>query len=159
MMDFRAYLIRVTAAAILGAIIRRLAPSGGAGRAARLGAGLLVLVTAFGPIASIHPASATQDLVRQGYGDPLTTAEFSKTVNDLLTELITEQTEAYILDKARELGLTLTAEVTARVEDTYPVPYSVKLCGSPTASQKAALTEVIEAELKIPKERQEWWNM
>lgn len=159
MTDFRAYLIRVTAAAILGAVIRRLAPSGGAGRAARLGAGLLVLVTAFGPIASIHPATATQDLVRRSYGDPLNTTEFGKTVNDMMTELITEQTEAYILDKARELGLTLTAEVTAQVEDTYPVPYSVRLCGSPTASQKAALTEVIEADLKIPKERQEWWNM
>ena len=159
MTDFRGYLIRLTAAAILGAMLRRLAPSGGAGRAVRLGAGLLVLVTAFAPIASLDPVAATQDFVRHGYADPLTTESFGKTVNELMSTLITEQAEAYILDKAQELGLTLTAEVTARVEDTYPVPDSVKLSGSPTAAQKAALTEIIAAELKIPEERQEWLNM
>lgn len=159
MTDFRGYLIRLTAAAILGAMVRRLAPSGGAGRAARLGAGLLVLVTAFAPLVSLNPVSATQDLVRHGYADPLTTEKFSKTVNDLLSELITEQAEAYILDKAQEFGLTLTVEVTAKVENTYPQPDSVRLSGSPTAAQKAALTEIIAAELKIPEERQEWLNM
>ena len=159
MMDFRAYLIRLTAAAVLGAIVRRLAPAGGAGRAARLGAGLLVLLTAFSPLASFNTASAAQELARQGYADPLTTVEFSKNVNDLLSELITEQTEAYILDKARELGLSLTVEVTAQVEETYPVPYAVKLRGSPTAAQKAALSSAIAADLKIPEERQEWLNM
>ena len=158
-MDFRAYLIRLTAAAILGAIVRRLAPAGGAGRAARLGAGLLVLLTAFSPLASVNTASAAQDLVRHGYADPLTTVEFSKNVNDLLSELITERAEAYILDKAQELGMVVTAEVTVMVEDTYPVPYAVKLSGSPTAAQQAKLKEVIAADLKIPEERQEWLNM
>lgn len=159
MTDFRGYLIALTAAAILGALVRRLAPSGGAGRAARLGAGLLVLVTAFGPIASMDTVSATRDLVRRGYGDPLSSVEFGKNVNELMTALITEQTEAYILDKAQELDLSLTAEVTAKITDMYPVPFSVKLTGSPTEKQKQALTEIIAAELKIPEERQEWLNM
>ena len=159
MTDFRGYLIALTAAAILGALVRRLAPSGGAGRAARLGAGLLVLVTAFGPIASMDTVSATRDLVRRGFVDPLSSVEFSKNVNELMTALITEQTEAYILDKAQELDLSLTAEVTAKITDMYPVPFSVKLTGSPTEKQKQALTEIIAAELKIPEERQEWLNM
>lgn len=159
MIDFRGYLIRLTAAAILGAIVRNLAPTGGAGRAARLGAGLLVLITAFGPIASLDTVAATQNLVRQGYRDPLSTGEFDKTVNDLMAELITEQTEAYILDKAKELDLVLTVKVTVKVEDTYPVPFSVQLVGSPTTAQRMALTETIEAELQIPEERQEWSNM
>lgn len=159
MTDFRGYLIRLTAAAILGAVIRKLAPSGGAGRAAKLGAGLLVLITAFSPIASINTAAAAQNLVQHGYADPLNTMEFSKNVNDLLSELITEQAEAYILDKAQELGLALTVEVTAKVEDTYPVPYAVRLSGSPTAAQMEKLKEIIAADLKIPEERQEWLNM
>lgn len=159
MTDFRGYLIALTAAAILGALVRRLAPSGGAGRAARLGAGLLVLITAFGPIATLDTVSATQDLVRRGYSDPLSSVEFSKNVNELMTALITEQAEAYILDKAQELDLSLTAEVTAKITDVYPVPFSVKLIGSPTEKQKQALTEIIAAELKIPEERQEWLNM
>lgn len=159
MTDFRGYLIALTAAAILGALVRRLAPAGGAGRAARLGAGLLVLITAFGPIASLDTVSAAQDLVRRGYGDPLSSVEFSKNVNELMTALITEQTEAYILDKAQELDLSLTVEVTAKITDMYPVPFSVKLIGSPTEKQKQALTGIIAAELKIPEERQEWLNM
>ena len=159
MTDFRAYLIRLTAAAILAALVRRLAPSGGAGRAAKLGAGLLVLLTAFSPIASINTAEAAEHLAIRGYADPLTTEDFASAANTLLTELITEEAEAYILDKAQALSLSVTAEVTAKVLDTYPVPWSVTIRGSPTQSQRTTLTTCIAEELGIPEERQELLNM
>lgn len=159
MTDFKAYLIRLTAAAILASVVQRLAPSGGAGRAARLGAGFLVLLTAFAPIVSINTAEAAEHLAIQGYSDPLNTEDFASATNTLLTELITEEAEAYILDKAQALSLDITAEVTAQIQDTYPVPWTVTIRGSPTAAQKAALTENIAEELGIPEERQEWLNM
>ena len=46
----KAYLIEITAAAILAALIRKLAPKSGAGRGARLGAGLLVLLCLLQPL-------------------------------------------------------------------------------------------------------------
>jgi hypothetical protein len=136
-----------------------MAPESGAGRASRLGAGLLVLVTAFGPVAELDPLAAAQSLLRSGYSDVLSTQAVDQAANSLLEELITDSAEAYILDKASALELTISAAVTCRVEDTYPVPWSVRLEGSPTEQQKVALTETIRQELGIPEERQEWVQM
>lgn len=50
----KTYLLRLTAAAILAALIRKLAPKSGAGRGARLGAGLLVLVCLVSPLGKLN---------------------------------------------------------------------------------------------------------
>lgn len=50
----KAYLIEITAAAILAALIRKLAPKSGAGRGARLGAGLLVLLCLLQPLGRFY---------------------------------------------------------------------------------------------------------
>ncbi len=158
-MEFRSYLIRLTTAAVLAALVRRLAPEGGTGRAARLGAGLLILLTAFGPLAQVDTVSAAERLARSGFSDPLSTEDFSVETNNLLSGLISQEAETYILDKAREMGLTLSVCVETRVEDTYPVPWSVTIRGSPTQQQQTQLSGIIDQELGIPKERQEWWSM
>jgi hypothetical protein len=155
----RAYLIRLTAAAILASLVRRLAPKSGVGRASRLGAGLLILVTAFGPVAELDPLAAAKTLLQSGYSDVLSTQAVDQAANSLLEELISDGAEAYILDKAGALGLTLSADVTCQVEDTYPVPWSVRLEGSVTAQEKQALSEIIRQDLGIPEERQEWVQM
>ena len=154
-----AYLIRLTAAAILGAVVQRLAPKGGAGRAARLGAGLLVLITAFGPVAELDTLAAAENLARSAYSDPLTTEELSKAGNTLLSSLISQQAEAYILDKAREAGLELQVQVETQDQEGYPVPWRVTLEGSVSAKDQEALAAVIARDLGIPEERQEWLNM
>ena len=154
-----AYLIRLTAAAILGAVVQRLAPKGGAGRAARLGAGLLVLITAFGPVAALDTLAAAENLARSAYADPLTTEELSRAGNTLLSSLISQQAEAYILDKAREAGLELQVRVETRDQEGYPVPWAVTLEGSVSPGAQADLIAVIAQDLGIPEERQEWLNM
>jgi hypothetical protein len=119
----------------------------------------LILITAFAPIAELDPLAAAQSLARSGYSDVLSTAAVDQAANSLLEELITDAAETYILDKASALQLALSASVTCRVEDTYPVPWSVRLEGSPTEQQRKALTEIIREELGIPEERQEWFQM
>jgi hypothetical protein len=116
-------------------------------------------VTAFGPIAELDPLAAAQSLAQAGYSDLLSTQMVDLEANSLLEGLITDSAEAYILDKASAFGLTVSADVTCRVEDTYPVPWSVRLEGSPTGQQKKALTEIIREDLGIPEERQEWFPM
>lgn len=154
-----AYLIRLTAAAILGAVVKRLAPKGGAGRAARLGAGLLVLITAFGPVVEFDTLAAAENLAKSAYADPLTTEELSRAGNSLLSSLISQQAEAYILDKAREAGLELQVTVENRDLEGYPVPWRVTLTGVVSQRKQAALKLVIAQDLGIPEERQEWLNM
>lgn len=152
----KAYLMRLTAASILAALVRRASPEGGAGNAAKLGAGLLILLTALGPLGEIDLVEAAEHIALDGYGDVLTTAPVDKAANTLLEELITDTAESYILDKAQALGMTVTAEVSTDISEGYPVPWSVQLHGECTTEQQTLLGQWIQDTLGIPEERQEW---
>ena len=79
-------------------------------------------------------------------------------VNERLSKvIIEEQSEAYILDKATSLDMDVTAEVEARRGDgELWYPYEATLSGEYTDAQKNELSELIEAELAIPAQRQNW---
>ena len=155
----KAYLIEITAAAILAALIRKLAPKSGAGRGARLGAGLLVLLCLLQPLGRFYRDGTALFSRDWGQIDPMASDEVSKEANRLMESLITQQAEAYILDKARAMGLEAEVTVTVHLEDRYPVPWFVTIRGSPTGQQKSALETEIQDALGIPPERQEWLQM
>ena len=94
-----------------------------------------------------------------GQVDPMASDEVSQEANRLMESLITQQAEAYILDKARAMGLKAEVTVTVHLEDRYPVPWAVTIRGSPTGQQKSALETEIQDALGIPPERQEWLQM
>ena len=73
------------------------------------------------------------------------------------SRLISEQTSAYILDKARALGADLEVEIElAALSDHYSYPYGATLRGTWLPDQKAALSAYIAETLGIPEERQTW---
>ena len=74
---------------------------------------------------------------------------------DLLARIIQEKTEAYILDKAGQLGLQLQAEVSVS-ETEEPVPWAVVLSGEVKPDQKRRLEAILEQELGIARENQQW---
>ena len=155
----KAYLIEITAAAILAALIRKLAPKSGAGRGARLGAGLLVLLCLLQPLGRFYRDGTALFSRDWGQVDPMASDEVSREANRLMESLITQQAEAYILDKARAVGLEAEVTVKVHLEDRYPVPWAVTIRGSPTGQQKSALETEIQDALGIPPERQEWLQM
>lgn len=155
----KGYLIEITAAAILAALIRKLAPKSGAGRGARLGAGLLVLLCLLQPLGWFYRDGTALFSRDWGQVDPMATDEVGQEANRLMESLITQQAEAYILDKARAMGLKAEVTVTVRLEDRYPVPWAVTIRSDPTGQQKSALETEIQDALGIPPERQEWLQM
>lgn len=155
----KAYLIEITAAAILAALIRKLAPKSGAGRGARLGAGLLVLLCLLQPLGRFYRDGTALFSRDWGQVDPMASDEVSREANRLMESLITQQAEAYVLDKARAMGLKAEVTVKVHLEDRYPVPWAVTIRGSPTGQQKSALETEIQDALGIPPERQEWLQM
>ena len=75
----------------------------------------------------------------------------------LMKDIIADETSAYILDKAEELGVVCRVRVTAWAESgDYPVPDGVEITGDLTQGEQAALTRVIAADLAIPAERQHY---
>ena len=74
----------------------------------------------------------------------------------LMAQIIKEQTESYILDKAAELGFEPTAEVTLAQDGEYPYPTDVTVKGCYTEAQKSEMVLILEKDLGIIRDRQEW---
>lgn len=155
----KAYLIRLTAAAILAAILRKMTPDEHHNWAVRLGSGLLILITAFAPLVQVDPFQAARAVVVRGYGDPLSTEGVDHAANKLMEELISDAAESYILDKAGEMGVNIEAMVETALQDRYPVPWSVTINSDAAEYQRDALSEMITKDLGIPAERQGWNDM
>ena len=82
-------------------------------------------------------------------------AQGEKTAQEAMGTIIKEETEAYILDKAKALNPQVQVEVILDHSEI-PVPHSVRLLGEFTGAERESLEEFLESELNIPKERQQW---
>ena len=67
--------------------------------------------------------------------------------------VIIKQLEAYILDKAAQLGLSVQVQLTLTADH---LPERVLLTGQATQQQKQAMESILESDLGIPKEKQQW---
>ena len=78
--------------------------------------------------------------------------------NNLSRSIIEHELEAYILDKAQSSDTELTSvEVSAKWGDeSCWYPYEVKLVANIPQMEKNLISNSIEAELGVPKERQYW---
>ena len=149
----RAWLTSLVLVSLLLSVAQSLIPEGTLRRAASFTGGLILLFALLRPV-----LGADLDRLALDFSDYQTAveerqAELADTQTEAMASIIAEQTEAYILDKAGELG----AEVTVRVEtrtggDGVPVPWSAELTGA----QSETLASALETELGIPAERQVW---
>ena len=156
MMDvIRQWIVGVTCASVLLAITQSLMPAGGVRRVGRLAGGLLLLLAATAPLASLDGAALGATLTEYRVAESGSAALLELENERLVKEIIEEQTAAYISDKARELGGTCTAEVTYEYGDEGMVrPVAVSIRGTLTEQQRSRLTGIIETDLAIPEENQ-----
>ncbi len=153
----RNYLLAVVAAALLSSILLSLVPKGGVRRTLSFLCGLILLLTVLGPLADLDGAALAEQLARMR----LETERSARAVEDgsreLEAALIKEQAEAYIWDKAAELGISLE-RVSVGVDVTGEVPAlrAVEVTAACTPAQRQRIQAVIERDLGIARERQEW---
>lgn len=144
------WLLGMTGAAMLLALAENLTPEGGIKRMVSLVGGLVLILTAVSPILKLEKADLA-DLTGRFEQQASDRYESLKQENDFLFEtIIEEKTAAYILDKAKELGMSCRVTVSAAWDGELPVPHTVKLIGSWSEPQKRALSSMIEEELGIP---------
>lgn len=153
----RNWLIGVTAAAMVVALADSLVPEGAVKKIGKLAGGLLMIVAILQPLAGLNyetlaAALANYRMETEGYSSAL------KTENErLMKTIIEEQTGAYIQDKAGELAVVCTAQVTCQVTgDGNLYPASVVIYGELTQEQVNALSRIIEGDLAIPAENQRY---
>ncbi len=149
------YLLGVIAAAILCAIVSQLAGKESfLGAAMKLICGVFMLLALISPVMNVRikPANIFSDISLQA--DRITSAAADST-QESIAEIIKEQTQAYILDKASSQGVTLSVDVKLTDGDI-PVPIGVTLSGSVSPYAKKILSETIEKDLGIAAEAQVW---
>ena len=131
----------------------RLTPAGTRRRAASVTGGLILLFALLRPVLGADLERLEVDLSDYQTAVEERQEELAAAQTEAMASIIAEQTEAYIWDKAGELGLEVSARVETRAgEDGVPVPWSAELTGPRTE----ALASYLETELGIPAERQVW---
>lgn len=151
----RQYVISVTTAALICGIVSGLVKKGGAGELIRMLCGLMLAIVVLRPIGSLHPEAFGFGLFPSSWEGESMAAQGEKIARQSMTDIIKSRTEAYILDKAAALEVSLAAKVTLS-EDDIPVPVGVTLSGNLSPYARSQLTDVIAKDLGIPKENQLW---
>lgn len=150
------YILSVIAASfvvgILGCVLDQRGPSGGA---VRLIGGLFLTFTVISPIVQLDFSGITDFWEQYAVEGDAAAAGGEALAQEEYRTIIIEQVEAYILDKANELGAALTVEVTLSNDDV-PLPEEVILRGSVSPYAKSQLQGIIEENLAIAKEKQLW---
>lgn len=150
------YMITVTTGALLCGLLLGIAPKGAAQGIFRLLCGAFLTVSLLYPIRRMD----LSDFLSLDFLDQLSDGEAVAAMGQefshrTLSDIIKAEAEEYILDKAAEAEADLTVQVTVAGEDI-PVPTSVSLSGSFTASARSCLESLIAEDLGIPKENQLW---
>ncbi len=149
------YLVGVTAAALLCSLVGKLGFGKLNGGILKLLCGAFMALAVLAPWRSLRlelPSELLSDF--QTMGDQAA-EEGENSAREAMAEIISQQTRAYILDKAASLDMDLTVEVTLS-DDEIPAPVGVTLRGSASPYGKDVLRDYIQDQLGIKKEAQIW---
>lgn len=154
----RAYLLAVAAASLLAGVVLSLLPQGRMHGIVRLVGALIIVLTVVSPVLKLEidtmPVGSEEI-----HTDASDIQERALEESELLfSQLIKERCEAYILDKADQMGLELEVQIIMG-HDGYPHPIGVKLSGDISSADARSLGAAIEQELGISIQQQEWVDL
>lgn len=147
------YILRLSAAAILTAVAQCFPLEGAMRGLVKLVGGVLMAMTLISPLLTLRLPDMDGWLTSFETGGQAAAASGEQMAREAACTIITERTEAYILDKAAALGAALAVRV--RTDET-GVPVGVTLRGSLTEEAKLELSRIIASELGIGEEAQQW---
>lgn len=152
----KSYLLSVTAVSLLLALLQAILPNGAVKRTAALAGGLLVILAVVSPLAQLDYDSLAKSIARIQIETEALETGVSVGNRELMADIISERCQAYILDKAEQMGVMLQVEITVSQGTGYPYPTEAVLRGTVTEAQRTALTAYIAENLGIPAESQTW---
>lgn len=151
----RQYILSVICMAIVCGIVQMLFPSGTVASVVKILSGLIVTIAVLSPLLQekvLQWDLTFESIVSDGEA---AVAEGQTAAEDALAQLIKEETQTYILNKASALGADITVEVQLRSE--YPnEPASVTVRGAVSPYVKQQLANCLSQELGIAEEDQIW---
>ena len=154
----KSWILSMTGAALLCAGALALTPEGRTRSAVRLLCGVVMAVTLLSPLQEMDLSVYSMSLASYRDAAAQSASRLDETNDRLSRTIIETESEAYIWDKARAVGLT-PEEVTVTVKwgDAlcwYPYEMTLRTAWEPW--QRRELSATVEAELGIPEARQHW---
>ena len=152
----RQWLLGITCVALVAALAESLTPPGAVRKVGRLTGGLVLLIAMLHPLMALDPDALTRALTEYRLELSTYSDELEEENRSLMKGIIEERSNAYIQDKAEEMGIQCQISVEVGEEGDWPVPESVTVFGSLSEEQQAELTQAIEVDFAIPAERQSY---
>lgn len=147
------YVLSLVTAALIGGILTGILPENSGGKLIRLLCGVFLLTAVLQPAAALELPDLNAWLSDFDRDAQAAVREGEDYLAEEKRRVIRQRLETYILDKAKDLGLTLSVEVSLTEDD---LPRSARLTGDYTQEQKDSLTYILKTELGIPEARQQW---
>lgn len=156
MASIGAYIISILCAAIVCGILSSLVSKDKvSGGIIRLISGIFLAITAVAPLVKMKWEELDIYLSSVQVDAAAAAEEGSQTANAETAAIIKKELEAYILEKASAMDLSISAQITM-TEDFPPQPESVRLSGSVSPYNRKMISKYIANDLGIPEERQVW---
>lgn len=156
MEGIKAYILSVAAAAILCAVVRRLLEKKGtAGSVGKLLTGIFMAVTVLSPLTGLTVGPVEDIMNDYRVAAEAAVAIGEKSTNEALRDSISQRLEAYIIEKALNLGADVVVEIKLS-QDLYPTPIGIKITGQIAPYAKSRLQRIIQEDLGIGEEDQIW---
>lgn len=154
----RSWLLGIVLTAFASGLARQLAPQGREQAMVRLAGGLLLTLAILRPLAGMDWEGPALEAGSFQTRTEEQAEAYRKKQQQALSAIIEDKTEAYILDKAKQLGLACRVEVTAAVgENGIPLPDRVVIGGPYNRELAVCVEEVgVPAEKTIWLEGNEW---
>ncbi|MBO5727978.1 MAG: hypothetical protein J6R39_05085 [Oscillospiraceae bacterium] len=146
----RQWVLGVTCAAFLSAVAAHLGGTGALGQVCRVLGALVLLWAVLSPLPGVELSRMIQPLTQIDAQLEQERQRLNEQSGQTMCAVIEQESGAYILDKARQLGLDCRVQVTCRAQEGVWQPWSVCVTG---IAPSQALSRAVEEELGVPRER------
>lgn len=150
------YIFTVCAAAIICGIVKNLTvKKGPVSELVHMMCGVFLTVTAISPLLKVQLGELSSFTQTHRFEAQQISADAEQEAIDAMREIIITQSEAYIMDKATSLNALIEVEVVLS-EGTPGIPCAAIIKGIISPYAKTRLTEILESDLGISREAQQW---
>lgn len=151
MNGINAYFWRVICAGMICALVGAIAPEGAGSRLRKLTAGIFLALAVLSPLGDLELPKL--DLARIRSDARSAVQAGSEQAREAQNDIITETIEAYIWNKAAQLGYEVQVRVTLDLEG---LPSAAELTGTVPEMGREALSGIIARELGLGREALTW---
>ena len=156
MIAIKQYILSIIVSSVLISILDRLTNKNiQLNKQIKLVSSIFMTVVIILPVSSVDISDCLNYMESIRFDASEVTAEGDIIYKEHISKIIKEECESYILEKARQLGVSINVEIYCTDSDI-PSPLSAYISGTVSPHAKECIQRLISEDLGIPKEEQIW---